>query len=579
MATVQTWNSPGYFEYTVPAGATQLYLECWGADGNDGVLKGGNGGISKGYLDVLPGQKLYLFVGSRNANSGDDWPQGANFPGWELHGTTWGGGGYQQTASGGAGTRAGGGASFICRDSPNRAGIILLAGGGGGAGSDPLDSSWGTFGGHGGGASGTVSDGWYSGMAPAQPGSQASGGAGAEDTDGGGSPRNGYDGDSHGMGCGGRTAGGNARSCGGGGGGWHGGGAGGTNYDDGDSRAVHAAGGSGYVSGAITSPINVAGGSLTTYPKPNGATARQGAIRITVSNRAPYAPVVSSPPNASSWAPTDNVFFEWAFGDPDAGDTQSAAEIRWRPVGGTTWTTISMTTEQSVSVPGTTFGTDNIEFQIRTKDAAGLWGPYSATQTFTVTAGATVAPTITSPANGSFINDTTANVNWSVPDQDAYQVRQLGDNAGAPNTGNILYDSGTVEQPATRSHALTFPVNGRVEHIQVRARVGGVWSTWTSVRVTVNYDSPPTPTYAAVVDSNLEVIDITITNPAPGSGEVATGYNDIFIDDGDGKGWVRKATGLPVNGTWRYWTPRTRWDYNGHIRVVAVGLNGATAQS
>lgn len=54
-------------------------------------------------------------------------------------------------------------------------------------------------------------------------------------------------------------------------------------------------------------------------------------------------------------------------------------------------------------------------------------------------------------------------------------------------------------------------------------------------------------------------------------------YNDIYVNDGDGE--ERKATFLPTNQPWRYWTPRAGVDYSGGVRVVAVGSNGTTSST
>jgi hypothetical protein len=48
--------------YTVPAGVTQIRLECWGAQGSGG--NGGNGGYARGDMNVTPGQVLNVYVGT-----------------------------------------------------------------------------------------------------------------------------------------------------------------------------------------------------------------------------------------------------------------------------------------------------------------------------------------------------------------------------------------------------------------------------------------------------------------------------------------------------------------------------------
>lgn len=113
----------------VPDGVTHIYAKVWGAGGGSGSIggwswagDGGGGGHSFGLIPVIPGETLYLVVGS----AGLCHYQGGSTPGYG------GGGGY----SGGSDNQyagSGGGYSGIFRTSVAQANALLIAGGGGGS--------------------------------------------------------------------------------------------------------------------------------------------------------------------------------------------------------------------------------------------------------------------------------------------------------------------------------------------------------------------------------------------------------------------------------------------------------------
>ncbi|WP_459482548.1 glycine rich domain-containing protein [Clostridium saccharoperbutylacetonicum] len=126
----QTWTAPCNGKYR---------LECWGAQGGntEGYI-GGYGGYAKGDINLIKGQKIYIYVGQKGTDGGH--------PAYAFNG-----GGYGASDTCGA---SGGGSSDIRINATDLKNRIIVAGGGGGASGDtPLGN-----GGYGGGLIGGTSD-------------------------------------------------------------------------------------------------------------------------------------------------------------------------------------------------------------------------------------------------------------------------------------------------------------------------------------------------------------------------------------------------------------------------------------
>ncbi len=119
--------------FTVPAGVTQLQIDCWGAQGGNNPSSppsngnydswGGLGGYAKGSLPVTPGQILNVYVGGQPTT--DNTPQA-------YHAAGWNGGGQGWSVITGGGGQGGGGASDVRQGGTTLAQRVIVAGGGGG---------------------------------------------------------------------------------------------------------------------------------------------------------------------------------------------------------------------------------------------------------------------------------------------------------------------------------------------------------------------------------------------------------------------------------------------------------------
>ena len=522
--------------YVVPAGVTAVLITCLGAGGLGGTFggapgsasAGAAGGLATGILAVTPGETLHVYVGG-TANSA--------FGGYN------GGGNGGTTSTAGYYAGGGGGGSDVRQGGTALADRKIVAGGGAG--------NYGTLGGAGGGLVG--GDGGPAGGVNGQGGTQSAGGSGGTGS-GNGS-----------LGQGGNGA---YQAGGSGGGGYYGGGGGGN-----------GGGGSSYIGGVTSASTTLGAGSPS---------ATHGQITIVPANMAPNAPTLTSPIGNTSENRSATVRLAWVPSDPDAGDTQAAYDVRWRPVGDPTWSTAYAALPNAFHdlAPGALPGTTAIpyEWQARTYDQAGLVGPWSGSAFFTA-ATAPAGPVITSPVNTATIPASFATLVWSTPTQDAYQVQSLADAGGVPDT-TVLYATGTVELAATRTVLVPLPVNGRTEHLQVRVRDDGLWSPWTSVRVTASYAVPAAPTPSMVAVSTdpdappgeTDALLIGITNPTPTGDQPSITGNQVFVREaGDDSTIIRVASGVPANGSVVWRGPAHRQEYETYVLTSAV--SGATSAS
>jgi hypothetical protein len=232
-------------------------------------------------------------------------------------------------------------------------------------------------------------------------------------------------------------------------------------------------------------------------------------------NSAPTAATLLSPVGGTSVDRTA-VDLRWDFNDPDAGDYQSKADIRYRIVGAGSWTTVSnaATTNENYLIPSSLTAGD-YEWQVFTYDATGTSGVWSASGFFTA-ANVPSPPTITSHAVDATIPTSNDSLVWSGAGSSTQARRVADDGAGNPNTAVVYEDSGIVT-PGTLDWPFSFPVNNRTEHLQVRRMVSGLWSSYASVRVLVSYTPPATPSLEVTVyevDGRDAALLVTITNPS-----------------------------------------------------------------
>lgn len=489
--------------YTVPAGVTSLVCDLTGASGAPfSSSNGGTGAHIRFTLAVTPGAVLQINVG------------GSGYEGNGGVGGAPGVGGFNGGASGGGcnngpGGNGGGGASDIRVGGTALSNRVGVAAGGGAGGGSTTPST----GGGGGALSSTGGNG--SSTNGGLGGTQSAGGAGQ----GGGGVTGGNG--ASGVGGVGASNGGGASDVaggGGGGGGFWGGGGGGATTGTG-ANPCGGGGGSSWASGtgvssASTIAVGVSGGNPF-------ANINDGSITITTADTAPNAPTLTLPVN-NGFADVNNVVLGWTFSDPDAGDTQSSADIRYRVQGSTVWTTLmgvvtgtASTYQLTGLIPGVTY-----EWEVRTYDAQGTVGAYSSSFFFTPKVSLFVS-ILTPTAGQPVTNLATTPFTFTLQrDMNGVVARRVGDNNGQPDLTNIIETQSLGSSAITSVTFTNASHNDGPEHwqIQVKAFNNQLVSQFFDVFVVMSVDSPSAPKVTATAQ------------PSPAAIQVVASFEELSVD-------------------------------------------------
>ena len=234
------------------------------------------------------------------------------------------------------------------------------------------------------------------------------------------------------------------------------------------------------------------------------------------------------------------VVLEWDHNPVDS-TSQSAAEIRYRDRGASSWTTRSLTTAHQLSV---TLVAGSYEWQARTKGLHAEFSAWSAVNAFTVADVPTV--TISSPVGGATLNLSRCAITWEF-----FQAQGAGQSAAE---AELLDASGAVVERAqvsggAKTLSFSTPLTDAASYsTRVRVRSGhGLWSTWAEARFSVSFPAPPVPRAEATWDEaqGLAVLSIMNEAPLPTSRTFENRvYNPRMVLNGNGG--IRGVYGLEV---------------------------------
>lgn len=249
-------------------------------------------------------------------------------------------------------------------------------------------------------------------------------------------------------------------------------------------------------------------------------------------------------PSGIAYDADDARTFTWKHNTADS-SAQTAYSLRYRIVGAPTWTTIAKTTStsQSRSMAGGTFVNGNVyEWQVQTWGAHTDPSPWSASATFT--ASNPPSATITNPVHpyGSAL----VNATWTYFDPEG--------TAQSSWEAKLFKNDVVIESRSGSGAATSTTFNTRLDddteyELQVRVRDGSLlWSAWDSIIFTTSFPQPPVPSFTMNWDQTQGSVQLSITNPAPGVGEVAATYN-VIERSTDGEEWTVVNASAPVSTT------------------------------
>jgi hypothetical protein len=310
-------------------------------------------------------------------------------------------------------------------------------------------------------------------------------------------------------------------------------------------------------------------GVATFASKENATEANRPQMVLVYTVPAPGAPTNLSPTGGEAVDRATAVRLSWQHNPAVAGEAQSKFDLQWKLQGGETWNTVTVTTENQY-YDKSDFPHGNIEWQVRTYDQDNQVSGYSAVSVF-MAGDKPATPAITNPLNLANVTDPRPTVTWTSAGQAAYNLKVLD------TTGIItLWETTLISTDLTKQIEYSL-VNATSYKLSLRIRnADGLWSDYHTISITAAFVPPPTPTITVTPNNPRGSITVAVTNPAPGVGEPALSYNDIYRQEGSGA-FVRIATGIVDDGSYTDYAIKSGVTYNYKARAVAV--NTAYADS
>lgn len=281
----------------------------------------------------------------------------------------------------------------------------------------------------------------------------------------------------------------------------------------------------------------------------------------------PNAPTLISPTGTMSVH--DSIDLTWRHETRDL-TGQTAAEVRWRRVGTSNWTTRSVVTAQHLVVQ---LATGLWEWQARTKGEHADFGPWSAVHGFRVAPPPQVA--ITSPTSGATIRSNRLAVTARYQDPGG---------PAADWTARLLDATGAILETLTgagepRSFAFTRTLSNHATY-QVWLRVTsstGLAGEAGPVQVATLFTPPATPTARAEFDEPRGVVVVTASqgDSSPGTPGAASLLVEVSRDGG--ATWQPLGPAALPSGTVTDPTPRLGGEVS--YRVIATSTLPSDATS
>ena len=234
----------------------------------------------------------------------------------------------------------------------------------------------------------------------------------------------------------------------------------------------------------------------------------------TSGNVAPDAPALV---DVVGFEAAQSVTFQWSYSDPNPLDTQSSRAISVERASDSVvvYSDTTATATLSQTVAGGTFANGiDYRWRVQTSDALGATSPWSAYDTFTVSALGTL--TITDPAadDPAGLDVSSVPITWTYTQPNGYVQTQRRVRLLETATGNVVSDTGMQASTATTYVVTDIPTDVQVTiELSIVTNAPGTPTVTTTRRLTTSYGSPMTPTIEVSVGESF--VNITVTNPPP----------------------------------------------------------------
>ena len=179
---------------------------------------------------------------------------------------------------------------------------------------------------------------------------------------------------------------------------------------------------------------------------------------------------------------TKVIRFEWSFLGGASGETQSKFDLQYSTNGGTSWTTVTLSTASTYhELLANTLSSGNITWRIRTYNNWDEVSPYSENRTFTVIG----SPPI--PLLSSIGNSARPIISWQATGQHIYELQIL-------QGEEVLYNTGSI--PSTNDRSIKVPIYLKDGNYTTRLRIFNEYnlsSPWAQKNFTISTAKPDTP--------------------------------------------------------------------------------------
>ena len=237
-------------------------------------------------------------------------------------------------------------------------------------------------------------------------------------------------------------------------------------------------------------------------------------------------PIVTiTPPNPPTLVSPSGVFnmsagsvtFTWLH-NPKDGSAQSAAELQYSTNGGSTWTTVTLTTAQSYTITPLpwTAGT-TVTWRARTKGADANYGDWASSKQFTCYQ----VPSLTFATSNPPSTITALPIPISVTYSDPQSMACAAASVSIQKDGRTLYTEPLTINGNTISGSITaaefLPENGESYTVVVTARSGSSLQATANMVITVDYVAPTLGELGITNDAETGYVSLIATYDNNGS--------------------------------------------------------------
>lgn len=273
----------------------------------------------------------------------------------------------------------------------------------------------------------------------------------------------------------------------------------------------------------------------------------------------PAAPTLTSPSGNVVDMASGSVTFSWLHNSLD-GSSQTAAQLAYSTNGGSTWTTVTKSTEQSHTISPIPWAAGTaVTWRVRTKGADASYGDWAQAKTFNVY----TAPTLSITSPGATITGMPISLAATYSDMAGFTCQAA--TVSLTKDGRTLYtESATINGTSITSSldvSEFLPTNGETYTVVVTARSSSSLQTTANATFLVDFTEPVEGTLQLQNDLETGYVSLLASYDNTGADEPAVSINvsrvnpdgtvtPLLTDGQSGAGIVDRYA--PLNTQYQY---------------------------